>query len=120
MDNKRIPMWKLKVKTEAERIRRAFKDTVRDIWEFCKDNPAEAAAIAGSGAIIARKAVKAHEINAEDRRRRKDFYDPRSGDHVITKRPLTPKQKVEVDRRRREDEKETYVHIFDDMGIKFK
>ena len=45
----------------------------------------------------------------------KDIFDPRTGDHWFTKRPLTAKEKLELERRY--DNGERKGQILDDMGL---
>ena len=125
--DKIMAMWeKLRDKIVAtakkiwSNVKRFFTMLFTLIVEFAYNNPAEAAGIVASAAVIAKKSLSAHRINAEDRRRRLDMYDPRKGEHVILRKPLTARQKIEVDKRYMEDRSESYVHIFDDMGIKFR
>ena len=91
--------------------REAFKRKVKETWNcavktvkktgariilWACDNPAQAiGAVTGIG-VIATKAAKIHSVNAEDRRRDTDFYDPRTGVHSIARRPLRPSEKVDV------------------------
>lgn len=117
------PMWKFKLKSKMISAKNKITQTAKDagdrVVKFASENPKEAAAIAGTIAIIARKAPRIYSVWAEDRRRRCDYYDTRTGDHVVLRHPLTPKQHVLVDKRFYQN-KESYVSIFDDMGIKFK
>ena len=53
-------------------------------------------------------------------RRECDKYDPRTGEHVFTYKPLTAKQKRLVDEMRRVDPQETYVSAYTKLGIKFR
>ena len=117
------PMWKFKLKTKLASAKNKVEEVTKNVGDhvvkFVSENPKEAAAIAGTIAIIARKAPRIYAVWAEDRRRRCDYYDTRTGDHVVLHRPLSQREHVEVDRRFYRN-KESYVSIFDDMGIKFK
>ncbi len=120
----KYPMWKFKAKakfaSQKQKAKAAIRSAGMAIVDFVRYNPGEAAAIASAAGLIATKATKAYVVHAEDRRRKCDFYDPRTGDHVVTKKPLSQKQHVAVDRRYRENRGESYVSIFDSMGIDFK
>lgn len=68
-----------------------------------------------AGAKIIHSTNRARAEAIEQKRRDVDWYDPVAGEHVITKRKLTPKEKCEVARRRREGE--TVTEILYDMGL---
>ena len=102
---------KEKVETATKTVKKAVARTI--IWAY--DNPVQAVgAITGLG-VIATKAAKIHSVNAEDRRRDTDFYDPRTGVHSIAKRPLKPKEKVEILERYKSGE--SYAEILYRKGL---
>lgn len=103
--------FKRNVKEKVETAKKAIARTI--IWAY--DNPVQAVgAITGLG-VIATKAAKIHSVNAEDRRRDTDFYDPRTGVHSIAKRPLKPKEKVEILERYKSGE--SYAEILYRKGL---
>lgn len=102
---------KLWVKEKTENAKMAAVKAV----QFAKDNPmvtAAALSAAASGFRMIRKGVIEH--NADVRKRRR-FYDPRTGRYSWSKCDLDRYESAEVDRRYRAGE--SYAEILHDMGL---
>ena len=84
-------------------------------WEWCLDNPMLAMAGLGAVTSLVSKGARAYNTHAEDVRRRRDFYDTRTGKHVIAKRDLKIWESDVVDERFRGGE--SYAQIFRDLNI---
>ena len=95
-----------------------FKAGCKAAGKWVLEHPMEALALGGGAATLIKKGSNMYCAHAEDVRRRRDFYDTRTGRHSVLTRDLRRSEQVEVDRRFTAGE--TYVHIFDDMGIKTK
>ena len=61
------------------------------------------------------KVVSRNKVAKEEKRRATDIYDPSSGIHWNTKKKLTEKQKLEIDRRHRSGE--SYGEILNSMKL---
>lgn len=130
MKNNNIPRWddikrKVWLKNEYEKAKDKVKcgakkvgDAAIGVVNWTKENPFAAAMLAAAGAKIISTGARSYSLHAEGLRRERDFYDPRTGRHTITKRNLRPWESEEVDFRY--DNGESYVSIFRDMGIKTK
>lgn len=100
-----------------------FKAKVKAKWEdvkwWCAGNKELVVAVLvvliPALAKTANGAARAYAEHKEDERRQKDIFDPRTGDHWFTKRPLTSKEKLELERRY--DNGERKGQILDDMGL---
>lgn len=102
---------KVALKQKVEKV----KEAGAKAWHWCLENPMPALAVLGSAASIVTKATRAYGVHTENVRRRRDFYDPRTGKHVIAKRDLKIWESDEIDERFRNGE--SYAHIFRDMNI---
>ena len=121
-DDKIISMNDFKKEAFKRKVRDGFKKAVDTVkkpvvkainWSF--EHPTEALGIATGAGIALTKVAKIHSVNAEDRRRTTDFYDPRTGAHSIAKRALRPKEKVEIIERYKAGE--SYDEILYDKGL---
>ena len=79
------------------------------------ENPIAAVTILGTCATLVGKAGRIYTTHAEDVRRRRDFYDPRTGKHTNIKRDLKGWEAEEVDERYNNGE--SYVKIFRSMNL---
>ena len=80
------------------------------------EHPERAIALMSAAGLLAGKVNKIHQTNAEDRRRKRDFYDPRTGRWCTARRDLTPKEEAEIERRYKLN-KESYREILYSMHI---
>lgn len=83
-----------KAKCKAQDMAYSVKTTV-------KEHPMEAftmACLVAPGILkIANSAIRAHSQSQETRYNECDIYDPRTGTHYYTKRPLTNNQKLNLE-----------------------
>lgn len=98
-------------KEKLEKVKQKANDGVA--WVF--NHPVESAGIATAVSVVLKKTLSYKQTKAEDRRRDVDFYDTRRGRHAISRRPLTRKEQIEVDRRF--EAGESYIQILSDMGL---
>ena len=102
-------------RTFKEKVKGAWckaKNTAADIWtdtkEFVSEHKGEIAfytLILGPGAIkLANTVIKKKAADRERRFDECDYYDPRTGEHWYTKRPLTNRQKLNLEQRCRDGE----------------
>ena len=91
------------------------KEKGRAIGRWCAEHPLEAITIVGSIAGVTKKASNAYCAHREDVRRRRDFWDPRTGRHSYVRRDLKAWEEEEVDERYNNGE--SYVKIFRDMNL---
>lgn len=97
-----------------QRIAKA-KAAVFKVVDFAVENPLLTAIVVGSASSAISKGASAYKTFAEDRRRRRDFFDPRTGMHVLTRRNLDSQETAYVDRRYRAGD--SYAQIFNDMKV---
>ena len=91
------------------------KERMKAVGNWVLEHPMEALAIAGSTGVTVRKVSNMYCAHREDVRRRRDFWDPRTGRHSNIKRDLKPWESEEVDERYQNGE--SYVKIFRDMKL---
>mgnify|MGYP007069887838 CR=1 FL=1 len=109
---------------------RTFKEKVHDFtarlklkWEdfkkFCSENKEAVLAVLlvliPAISKMASSGAKAYAEHKEDRRRQTDYYDPRTGEHWYTKKPLTANQKLNLEQRYNSGESKGA--ILKDMGL---
>lgn len=104
-----------KLNDKVKSIRKTLTDAAWKVVNFCIENPIAAALIAGTASSAITQATKAYKDHNEMVRRRRDFFDPRTGRHCFAKRDLDPNEQAYVDARH--DNGETYVKILSDMGL---
>ena len=103
--------WKLYFQQKKERA----KEKLRGLGRWIAEHPMETLAIAGGAAGVVKKTSNMYCAHREDVRRRRDFWDPRTGRHSIVKRDLKRWEEEEVDERYTNGE--SYVKIFRDMNL---
>ena len=103
--------YKVWAKNEWEKAKAAAKNAVN--WTF--EHPMEAVALVGAAAGLTNKVGKIYCTRKEVVRRKRDFYDTRTGRHVYAKRNLKPWEEELVDERFKNGE--SYVSIFRDMNL---
>ena len=108
--------FKKKVSDFFQRRLDTIKDVLARLIVWLANHPVQAAAMAGIVAGITKRGISHHKVVLEDRRRNRDFYDPRTGDHAVSKRNVKPSERVEIIRRHR-DNKESYAEILYSMGM---
>jgi len=102
---------KQKIHKYCEKVKNGFNNTVK----WAEEHPAAAAMIvAGTGTALT-KGVKYAQIYADHIHRTHDFYDPRRGLYVRTRRTPTTRELLEIDRRYKNGE--SYVSILADLGL---
>lgn len=95
-------------RTFKEKVHEAKVKTVTAVQDGCKkvkrvieDHPAEAftlACVVIPGVLkCANSAIRLHQQSRETRYNECDVYDPRTGMHFYTKRPLTNNQKLNLE-----------------------
>ena len=76
-------------------------EKVNNVKQVVSDHPMESftmACLVVPGLLrIANSAIRAHSQNQETRYNECDIYDPRTGTHYYTKRPLTNNQKLNLE-----------------------
>lgn len=102
---------KRKWKEKLDKVKQKANDLVK--WGI--EHPIESMAIIGAVTSLGNKAFKYRQTRAEDTRRLVDFYDTRLGRHVLSRRPLTRHEQIEVDRRFNDGE--SYTQILADLGL---
>lgn len=93
---------KKKLKWE-ERKRKAKEFFDKYVWkplcnfgQWAVDNPGKFMGLLALTAGVTKRGLSYKKEKAEQKRRDTDFYDPRSGDHAISKRPLTDSEYEEM------------------------
>ena len=81
------------------------------------NHPVESLTVLGGAAAVTKKLCKAYSVHTENVRRELEFWDPRTGRYTRAKRKLSPKERLEIDRRYRNDRNESYVSILSDMNL---
>ena len=92
-----------KIKDKANAMKTKAESDFLCFKAWCNENPESArtligTAIISAGAVIVEIAKTANKVS-ECRSIECDVYDPRTGDHWTSKRPLTNKEKLELERR---------------------
>ena len=123
MENEKIINFEaLKKQLKFENAKRKFKDGGKKlaqipgkVIDYTIENPAKAASIAAGATMVGNRLLKYMTVAREDRRRKTDLYDPRNGDHVFVRRPLTSKEMLKLDERYKGGESK--IRILTDMGL---
>lgn len=97
----KLDNFKQSVKYRVWKMKEGTKQTAIKVGHWCRENP-EAAVIASSFTIGAVSGI-ASGISSAAKRRRDDtsVYDPVNFMYVRVKKPLTTKQQIELDERRK-------------------
>ena len=121
-EEKIINFEALKKEIKYEQMKRKAKEMAGKaaqipgkIIDYAVENPAKAASIAAGTTMVANKLLRYMTVAREDRRRKTDLYDPRNGDHVFVRRPLTAKEQLKLDERYKGGESK--IRILTDMGL---
>lgn len=121
-EEKIINFEALKKQLRFENAKRKFKEGVKKlaqipekVIDYAVENPAKAASIAAGATMAGNRLLKYMTVAREDRRRKTDLYDPRNGDHVFVRRPLTSKEMLKLDERYKRGESK--IRILTDMGL---
>ena len=115
MENK-VPRWNdIKRKIWIQNTWNKIKLGAKSTWDWVLEHPMETIAIAGGVAGVTKKACGAYKTHAEDVRRRRDFYDPRTGRHSYVRRDLKGWEEELIDERYNNGE--SYVSILRDMNL---
>lgn len=115
MEDKTVRWDSIKRKIWFQQKVARIKDGAKRFGNWVIENPIAAMTLAGMTAGIVNKASRAYCTHAEDVRRRRDFYDTRTGRHAHIRRDLKAWEQEEVDERFQQGE--SYVKIFRDMNI---
>ena len=86
---------------ERKRKAKEFIDTyvwkpLHNFGQWAVDNPGKFLGLLTLTAGVTKRGISYKKEKAEQKRRDTDFYDPRSGDHAISKRPLTDTEYEEM------------------------
>lgn len=122
-EKKTVSFEEFKKQAKVEDFKRGLKEgfdkyvvkPVTGVVKWGAENPMAAISILTITAGVAKKGFSYSKTRAEDNRREKDFYDPRTGRHTKARRKPTRKQRLEIDRRYAN--KESYETILSDMGL---
>ena len=93
--------FKQKVHEGWVKVKCGAQDAYKVVYDTFREHPIESltiTSIALSGAFkCANSAMRMHMQNKETRYNECDIYDPRTGTHYYTKRPLTNNQKLNLE-----------------------
>lgn len=93
--------FKEKVHAAKVKVQTGFQNGVKKVKDTVQDHPMETFTViclAVPGVLkIVNSAIRAHSQNQETRYNECDIYDPRTGTHYYTKRPLTNNQKLNLE-----------------------
>ena len=103
VDNRTL---KQKAHDAFSKAKQKAEDGVKNVKKTIKDHPMESftiACLAIPGMLkIANSAIRAHSQNQETKYNECDIYDPRTGTHYYTKKPLTNTQKLNLENQYKE------------------
>jgi hypothetical protein len=111
-------MFDFKVEAAKRKAKEAglkMKEGAEKVVMVAMEHPMESIALATAVIGSVNKISKAVAAKAEDRRRTLDLYDPRTGMHSWTRRPLKPSERLRIDERYARGE--SYAKILYDMGL---
>lgn len=117
MDNRNV----IDITKEVKRAERkakvdALKEKAKDIWsEYKGAIIVGTPLVLGIGKKMINHALRTHRLNLEERNRYKHVYDPSLGMYYETRRKLTNKDKLTIDRRHKNGE--SIGSILEDLGI---
>lgn len=115
MENNANVSWKTKVADKARETKNKVENGLYGIAKFCMENPITATLMLGVTSSAIKHGAKAYRDHNEMIRRRRDFFDPRTGRHCFSKRDLDANEQNYVDARY--ENGDTYVKILSDMGL---
>lgn len=115
-DEKIVSFNTVKLKCKWEKAKRKAKAEASTLFNWCRENPVQAAGIASAASLSISKVMRYKKVTKEENRRRTEYYDPRTGKYARARRPLKPREQLEAERRYR-DNKETWTEILNDMGL---
>lgn len=91
------------------------KETCFGILTLIEEHPVASAMLISVSVKVVSKAIKCAGIYNDNVHRNRDFYDPRRGMYVRTRRTPTTRELLEIDRRYKNGE--SYVSILADLGL---
>lgn len=95
--------FKQKVHDAASTVKQKVEDGAKAVKKTVTDHPVESLTVLcflGPGLLkVANTAIRGAQINKETRYNECDYYDPRTGEHWYTKKPLTANQKLNLEQR---------------------
>ena len=107
--------FKVKVKQAVDSAKETVKKAVVATADFCRDHPVEASLVAGAVVKAVKVVNKVAVVGREERDKRRRFYDNRLGRYSRSRRDLTGREELEIERRYRGGE--SYREILDDLGL---
>ena len=110
----KVPFFK-KICDAAKSFGGSVASGVTKIAIFCTENPITAALFVGVGTTAINSVSKAYCAHAEQVRRDRDYFDPRTGKHAIAKRKLDAYEQAYVDEQYNLGR--SYVSILSDMEL---
>lgn len=110
-------LFKEKMRRKAREAKDKAKEAAGKAVVTVVNHPAESLAVFTGVVALSKKGMQLHKVKMEDKRRLCDFYDPRCGRHVITKRPLTRKESIRAQKLYDSDKNARWATILDDMGL---
>ena len=104
---------------KRELQKRKLKEKAAQVWEFCKEHPAESFALATTavGGLfgLAKRADRKRDIREQQRLKDEYIYDHSIGRHVHLRRKPTNREYLEIERRRGNGER--MGSILEDMRL---
>ena len=95
--------FKQKVHDTVSTVKQKVEDGAKAVGKTVKEHPVESftlACIALPGVLkCANSAIRASQASKEARYNECDYYDPRTGEHWYTRKPLTANQKLNLEQR---------------------
>ena len=111
--------FKEKVETWWINVQWRTRQKAYAVGKFVKAHPVESIAVATTVIGVTGKAVasgnRKRADKIEEKRRDRDCYDPRTGEHYIARRKLTNDERLELERRYKDGESKG--EILRDMGL---
>lgn len=114
-EEKKIPMWKLKVKIKAKEAKEKLSEAAHKAVDFVKEHPETAVAAAGLIGTGLRTTTKMLSEKREKERYERSFYDKRTGRREWARKKPTRTQLTIINERHLAGE--SYRTILDDMGL---
>ena len=112
MDQEQI---KRKAKEYYNKGKEKAKKAIGDLSCWVENNQALAGLIVVGGGKLIHEAIKYHNSRQEKIHRDRDFYDPRRGTYTQTRRKVSNREALEIERRYQRGE--SYREILSDMGL---
>ena len=114
-EEKKVPMWKLKLKIKMKKAGDKIKETGKKIKNWAVENPEKALTVIGSIGSAGGIAYKFKRNHDEHVRLHRRFYDRRTDSYCWSKRDLKPLEQEELERRSRNGERKRAILM--DMGL---